>query len=244
MCLSYGSHESVGWIQYLFRRFEVRIIQGGIDIKYLAFSLGGTAFLLAGCSEAPAEEIEELASEYGLEIQAAGETSVESGEIAELDEDEAGRLFQHISGALDDGTAADDRDVRFTPELEEPVEERGTAGVHTAFLKEINEGDSSGFERTIHFSYELEQGAEEITPDTIGMEDLTAVATGIPGFEWEEVRTNAHYDEETGEIEFYTTGKWVLHFLYEGAEVHYSFFDDWFVPLDTEEILEGLPSGW
>jgi hypothetical protein len=182
--------------------------------------------------------------EYGLNVHLQEETNKESGEMAELDEEGAETLFQYISGSLEDGTEEGDSDVAFTPELEEPVDDPGTGGTHSVSLEGVPSGEYADFNRVVSFSYELEQGAEKIAPDTIGMDQLGAFSAGMPGFKWEEIHTSAHYHEETGEVEFYTSGEWDIHFLYKGTEVQFSVSDDWFAPLDPEEIFEDLPVVW
>jgi hypothetical protein len=172
------------------------------------------------------------------------ETDMESGEMAELDEEGAERLFQYISDALEDGTEEGDSDVAITPELEEPVNDPGTGGTQSVSLEGVPSGEYADFNRVVSFSYDLEQGAEEIAPDTINMDQLGAFSAGMPGFNWEEIHTSAHYDEDTGEVEFYTSGQWEINFLYKGEEVQFSVSDDWFVPLDPEEILEDVPVVW
>lgn len=177
-------------------------------------------------------------------MQVLESTDMESDEMADLDEDGAEQLFQYIASALEDGTEEGDSDVPFTPELEEPVDDSGTGGVETITRQEHVSEEDHRFERHISFSYELEQGAEEVTPDLIQIIDPNAYSTGMPGFNWVDRGTSGNYDEETGEVEFYTNGEWEIHFLYKGEEVHFTVLDDWFMTLDPQGILDDVPAVW
>lgn len=200
--------------------------------------------LAAGCSEDPDEEIQALGEEYELYVQTALEPQQVAGDIDELDRESAESLFEYISSSLEESSPYGDSDVPVESELREPAEPHSSGGTHLAPNAEYADEDDEfpAFSRNVSFDYQLQEDTDTITPETIYIQDMEAELTGtISGAEWQDHHVTADFDNEAGELIFFTEGVWNIHFLYEGEEVFAEITDNWFVHFDPEEILEFLP---
>ncbi|MFC4737202.1 hypothetical protein ACFO4L_11435 [Bacillus daqingensis] len=209
----------------------------------LTFSSVILIFFAAGCSDNPAEDMQALGEEYGIDLSTGSQQQTGIGDTDEIDRDQADMLFQYISSSLEEGSPYEG-DVPIESELTEPAEPYNAGGTHLAQNADYAEEDDefAAFSRNVSFDYQLQEDTETITPDTIYIEDMEAELSGtLPGASWDDYFVSADFDADTGEFIFFTEGVWNIHFEYEGEEMYAAIPDTWFVHFDPDEILDSLP---
>ncbi len=196
--------------------------------------------LMTGCTSSAEQEIKELGSGYGLDVQTVDGTTTEDERLTVLNLRSAERLFQYIRQSLEEENYSDTYSIEKHEILDKPVEDVKTSGSYRASNAVYTEQGEmfAEFSRNIRLDYEAETENTDPRPQDLYLTNMEAAATGMPGFEWSEYSTACGFIDDTGEIIVFTDGKWKIHFMYEEEEVYFEVEDDWYVAFTPEQMMD------